>query len=648
MSDIQKLLNNGQVNEYFHNLLSNRSKVVSPDVLSSLIEQAQVMSNIGVCGDNDHCQFFLITTHAKPIAQDLMGDKISDEQLAALSDILYKNRNECPIDNIHNFYDAVAKAMNKVKLPIKKMAYPQDYSGVFVRPSYNISKWMNSVKEIYAMSQRNNIEIKQAFDEVTKQWDEKEKMDFSHWMRFYQSGGHERYKMAQYAPTWGEDQTQGRGYYVPGDLKATMPGMPDMANIGGGNQDIIEEEAQQVQKETDTKELLNALRGKVLARLTAAERLLSGDDGRNLAGDELVRLLEGIHALKRQVLSLKTAKTVSDLIIKEANRLQYGGFYKGASALKIIAQEMPMPDMGAMPMPDMGGGAPAPAPDSEDPNAPRAMDIFISRLREGLGGAEKILKKQPKEAPMAEAPMAEPMAPTDIEAIAPDAPEAPVPEEGEKKKTSSYDDEAAIIVEAQEVPLEPAAMPTEPLPTEVPELEVEENEAVPSDTKVEDAFDAALSNITVSDVITRLENLATIFKHREIARELGIVDMMLDKLGMASYFPNLAEAMQKALEANQYSLTRIEDILNKVRGAASEPNLNMHEDREFSEQERQIQEGLETAQQVERDRKERRQARRDVKDQEAMKAEQAQEVPEAVEELRQPAEVERAAPVPIR
>lgn len=43
--------------------------------------------------------------------------------------------------------------------------------------------------------------------------------------------------------------------------------------------------------------------------------------------------------------------------------------------------------------------------------------------------------------------------------------------------------------------------------------------------------------------------------------------MALDSKGLASFFPSLAEAQNKALEANNYISTRVDDILAKLRGA---------------------------------------------------------------------------------
>jgi hypothetical protein len=93
----------------------------------------------------------------------------------------------------------------------------------------------------------------------------------------------------------------------------------------------------------------------------------------------------------------------------------------------------------------------------------------------------------------------------------------------------------------------------------------------PQKVNLTDPFEMALSSVSVVDVVTRLEALANIFRNREIARQLAIIDLMMDKLGIASFFPSLAEASSKSLESNQYALTRIEDILSKLRGSIETP-----------------------------------------------------------------------------
>lgn len=135
-----------------------------------------------------------------------------------------------------------------------------------------------------------------------------------------------------------------------------------------------------------------------------------------------------------------------------------------------------------------------------------------------------------------------------------------------------------IVVEAQEAPPE---MPIEELSSldqlpkeEKPLLEITEDEPPAENAmhqKSDDVFDAALADITIHDVISRLESLANLFRTREIPRQLAIIDLMMNQLGISTFFPALAEASSKSLDSNQYALTRVEEILSKLRGAVKTP-----------------------------------------------------------------------------
>jgi hypothetical protein len=46
---------------------------------------------------------------------------------------------------------------------------------------------------------------------------------------------------------------------------------------------------------------------------------------------------------------------------------------------------------------------------------------------------------------------------------------------------------------------------------------------------------------------------------------------MMDQLNLSSFFPGLAEASSKSLESNQYALTRIEEVLSKLKGSIKNP-----------------------------------------------------------------------------
>ena len=91
---------------------------------------------------------------------------------------------------------------------------------------------------------------------------------------------------------------------------------------------------------------------------------------------------------------------------------------------------------------------------------------------------------------------------------------------------------------------------------------------------VSDSIDEAFDNIKLTDVIKNLQALSRVFKNREIARQLSIIDLMLNKLGISGFFPALAEATRSALESNQYCQTRVDEILSKLISATDNEGLS--------------------------------------------------------------------------
>jgi hypothetical protein len=127
--------------------------------------------------------------------------------------------------------------------------------------------------------------------------------------------------------------------------------------------------------------------------------------------------------------------------------------------------------------------------------------------------------------------------------------------------------------------------PVAPPPDDAPTPEVTDDTPPANEAGVEGApaaakdfdriIDSALSNVTVNDVVAKLEDIAKIFKTREIPRQLSLVDMMLDSLGLASYFPTLSEAINKSLESNNYVSTRLDDIIARLRGAVTGKDVDL-------------------------------------------------------------------------
>jgi hypothetical protein len=70
----------------------------------------------------------------------------------------------------------------------------------------------------------------------------------------------------------------------------------------------------------------------------------------------------------------------------------------------------------------------------------------------------------------------------------------------------------------------------------------------------------------VETVINRLEGASKSLKMRELIRELSKADIMLDELGMASFFPEISDSIAKMIESYTYASNRLESVIAKLRG----------------------------------------------------------------------------------
>ena len=246
------------------------------------------------------------------------------------------------------------------------------------------------------------------------------------------------------------------------------------------------------------------------------------------------------------------------------------------------------------PPPPPGGGAnpPGPGSDTAPPTAqsapplpmapvqPKGIKEFIENMNEGnkteevsesddnLEVVDELHVSDQEEELMVTEAQAIPAAPPGVPPAAlEDVPitDTPKPERGDKANL-------------------PAPTPKDDEPLEVTEDDIAKPEgakapgadpAVPRDSGFDAKMDAMLANVTIADIVAELEDLSKIFKVREIPRRLSLVDMMLDSKGLASYFPSLSEAQNKALDANNYISTRVEDILSKLRGSMGASDIDL-------------------------------------------------------------------------
>ena len=75
-------------------------------------------------------------------------------------------------------------------------------------------------------------------------------------------------------------------------------------------------------------------------------------------------------------------------------------------------------------------------------------------------------------------------------------------------------------------------------------------------------------SISMSDAAEKLEDVASMLADRRVIRYLAEFDIMLDKLGVASMFPELAESQSKLIDAYSYALTRVSKMMGQLANAA--------------------------------------------------------------------------------
>lgn len=92
-------------------------------------------------------------------------------------------------------------------------------------------------------------------------------------------------------------------------------------------------------------------------------------------------------------------------------------------------------------------------------------------------------------------------------------------------------------------------------------------EPSPSDTPNLQAGSPAAVN--VQSIIGRLEGVNNRLASRDLIRELAAVDILLNELGLASYFPELSLAQSKLIEAFGYASNKVEDVIARLRGTGT-------------------------------------------------------------------------------
>jgi hypothetical protein len=483
-----------------------------------------------------------------------------------------------------------------------KKAYPNYSESMSIPGEHNLERWVQTLKDIYFKNHQSGMPWKQALDSSTENWNILEKNDFSRWVNFYQERGDLKYKKASWyvspegevaeEDTLGPGNTPYAGYFVPnppqhGNRNVNIHSDVDFAKEADAN-DI---------SSAEKRKLVERHKKKLISRLDSVERLLRSDEGDLLAESESDSLMDSIHALKRKILKLnkKTSGDLfyKDLIIREANTLAKNGLYKAASYLYVIAEDKKIEDSSAIPPaspppPSVSTGAgPDDSPNEVSGMLPPQSPGPDSNSRSRLTDLPGITSENATGAAAVAASLGSGFFADDQNNLEDDL---MVYDENLSDDLSDY----LMVTEAQE------ATPA-PTPPAAPSSEI-----TVSEKDFDSQLNSVLSGVTIEDIVKKIEEISKVFKTREIPRQLAIVDMMLDRLGLASFFPSLSEATNKALESNNYILTRIEGILTQLSGAVKTKSLDLTHEAVTPPQAEDVKEKLQEEENIEKERKEMR------------------------------------------
>ena len=81
-----------------------------------------------------------------------------------------------------------------------------------------------------------------------------------------------------------------------------------------------------------------------------------------------------------------------------------------------------------------------------------------------------------------------------------------------------------------------------------------------------DTMSAQKKNEALTKIVEMLNTVSVTLKSRDLIRQIAEIDILLDNLRMASFFPEMQDAQAKLIDAFGYASNKIEDALPKLRG----------------------------------------------------------------------------------
>ena len=545
------------INKFLKNKIKN-IKTSNRKYKNYIVREAYMMNKFNVNDEKSLLRFHYISQYVPIFVKCVYGSY--DNKL--MSDVFsYVMLDSSNVNCSNDIKDKVAEYFSRSN--IIKTAYPNYGSDNDPIKKYDMMKWKTALNDITIRAKLYGNK-KDAIDYITRNWsDMDEKRDFGNWAKDKENGVGNLYRIALF-----EEKVGLELQHIPGFMS---------------KKPVIDESVKQ-EKTRD-----EIIKQKVLGRIHSVKKMLSTKDGPHLLGNNYSKIMKSILDLEGDILGVRTASMIQDIILRTGGYLEQEGCDK--TVVKALYKMAQMPSLDDIPVgDDMSGmpSAPGEGGDKEEPSGDseegvKAIDEFVRRVR-GYGTEEMVpenikdkfdgIKEKLEDNLDSKASWynIETKEVKALENLTGDIFKvASLLIFANRDKLNKIAQEATPAIEnmAPAPPPSPAPPLLDNTPKE-PKDTLDEAPAPPIDSenllenKSKEDIDTLFAGIKVSDVVKRLEALSRVFQNREIARQLSIIDLMLDSLGISGFFPSLAEATKSALESNQYCQSRVEEVLSRL------------------------------------------------------------------------------------
>lgn len=426
-----------------------------------------------------------------------------------LSDSEKKELLKLNINNLNDAYFGVVSYKTKGK-KIIKTAYPNiDHYREGVESEADMSRWLKTVHLIYDSVTKEEMTKENALDYYSNflDIDSDEDLRFKKWFKYYSTGEHLKYSSKE------DGYMKKESVYMSNLGQGGTPyyhgGQSAYLNKGTGNNmpgDSFHGSVFDDVVETSERKAHKGEKfGSWKAKLHTAIRRIDKllRTDEYMDSDTYKILAEHLMNLSLQVQMLKLSSTLSDVTHNTANKLNKFGCAEGADLLRKVAQEVP----------------PQPVEDAPP------VEQMAPEQAEGL----------------------------DSETAAPEE-AAPIPES-----------EAAPGMATPEEAAEPGPADGIPRSDDVEPAKFEDITPIPGARPGE--YEELAGSVSLEDAANKLDEVAGMLADRRIIRQLAEFDIMLDKIGIASMFPELAESQSKLIDSFSYALTRVTKMMGQLANA---------------------------------------------------------------------------------